>query len=153
MGGANYTLGKCHDSNGEKYRRSTPRTNLAKSKHGSWLAEDGFWQKISLYDACTLDMKKAILQSTKVVSYAQGKGPSLEKLKEQIYARPLQVVKKVNEATKGMPMYKAPTPLTGDKETSRHKRKSIVVIDIDDDATHWPKYNAHTHDIKYAKRP
>ena len=102
-------------------------------------------------------MANAILQSTKAISYAQGKhigkGPSLEKLKERIAARPTQVVRAVNEATEGTPMYKAATPLIGDKETSRHKRKPSIVIDIDDDATHRPEYNAHTCDRKSAGRP
>ena len=60
-------------------------------------------------------MENAILQSTKEISYAQGKhigkGPSLEKLKERIATRPTQVVRMVNEATEGTPLYKAPTPL------------------------------------------
>lgn len=137
---------------------NTPRTNLAESKHGSWLAGEGFRRKISLYDACTTNMANVILQSTKAVSYSQGKhigkGPSLENLKEWIATRPTQVVRTVNEATEGTPLYKAPTPLTGDKETSRHKRKSTTVVDIEDGATHRrPEYNAHSRDRKSTGRP
>lgn len=98
---------------------NTPRTNLTESKLAR---RRGISTKISLYDACTTDMENAILQSTKAISYAQGKhigkGPSLEKLKERIAARPTQVVRAVNEATEGTPMYKAATPLNEDKETS-----------------------------------
>ena len=33
----------------------TPRTNLAESMHGSWLAEEGYKEEITLYNACILD--------------------------------------------------------------------------------------------------
>ena len=102
-------------------------------------------------------MENAILQSTKAVSYSQGKhigkGPSLEKLKKRIATRPTQVVRSVNEATEATPLYKAPTLLTGDKETSCHKRKSTTEVDIEDDAMHRPEYNAHSHDRKSTGRP
>ncbi len=51
----------------------TSRTNLAESKHGSWLGGEGFRRRISLYDSCTIDLANVVLQSTKAISYLQGK--------------------------------------------------------------------------------
>ena len=66
---------------------NTPRTNLVESKHGSWLAGEGFKKKKSLYDTCTTDLANALLQSTKAISFMQGKrlgkGPSLQRLVER----------------------------------------------------------------------
>ena len=66
---------------------NTPRTNLAESKHGSWLAGEGFRRRISLYDACTTDLANSILQSSKTISYSIGKhigkGPSIQRLTER----------------------------------------------------------------------
>ena len=45
----------------------------------------------------------------------------------------------VNAATSDTPMYKAPTRLTGDKESARHKRRATWVIDIENDASHRPE--------------
>ena len=76
---------------------NTPRTNLAESKHGSWLAGEGFRRRISLYDACTTDLANSILQSSKTISYSIGKhigkGPSIQRLTERHDSRPRHVIK------------------------------------------------------------
>ena len=81
-----------------------------------------------------------LLARTKAISYLQGKhignGPSIHKLTERHGRRPSQVIRTVNEATEGTPMYSKNVPLTGDKETSRCKRRPSVVIDVEDDASH-----------------
>lgn len=97
-------------------------------------------------------MANAVLQSTKAISYLEGKhigkGPSLESLIQRGNQSSSKVVRIVNAATSGTPMYKVPTPLTGDKESTRHKRHSSTVINIEDYASHWPEYNVHVKDRK-----
>ena len=135
----------------------TPTTNLSESKHGSWFAGEGFRKKISLYDACTSDLANAVLQSLKANSYLQGKhlgsGPSLVKLAQRNNVSPSQVVQSIGKAATGTPMYKRPAPLSGDKETIRHKRPMGVVIDVEDESSHRPEYNYHTRDRKLAGQP
>ena len=90
----------------------TPRTNLAESMHGSWLAGEGYKEKITLYDACISDMANALLQSAKQYAYQMGKHkgerPSLSKLMERAASRttptPPQVARIVQEAVAGTPM-------------------------------------------------
>ncbi len=136
---------------------NTPRTNLAESKHGSWLAGEGFKRRISLYDACTTDLANAVLQSTKAISFMQGKhlgkGPSLQRLTERMSNRPTHVVRVVNEATEGTPCYRAPSNLAGNKETSRKKRLPTEVVDVEDDSTHRPEFNSVTKDRRPGGRP
>lgn len=59
-----------------------PCTNLSKSKHGSWLLEKGYKQKISLYDACVTLLSNVLLQSTRQLAFFErkfiGRCPSLE---------------------------------------------------------------------------
>ena len=103
----------------------TPRTNLAESMHGSWLAGEGYKEKITLYDACISDMANALLQSAKQYAYQMGKhkgeGPSLSKLMERAPSRstptPPQVARIVQDAVASTPMYEELRPLHGDKET------------------------------------
>lgn len=52
-----------------------------------------------------------------------------------------------------MLMYKATTPLCGDKERTQHKRKSSVAIEVKNDASHRFEYNVHTRDRKQLGQP
>ena len=121
----------------EEDQAQTPRTNLAESMHGSWLAGEGYKEKISLYDACISDMANALLQSAKQYAYQMGKhkgeGPSLSRLMERDKSRttptPPQFARIVQEAIAGTPMYKESRPLHGDKETIQCKRSRAFEID------------------------
>ena len=67
--------------------------------------------------------------------------------------RPTQVAKVVNDATEGTPCYRAPAPLSGNKETAKKKRGPIEVIHVDDDSTHRPEYVTVTRDRRESGRP
>lgn len=123
----------------------TPRSNLSESMHGSWLAGEGYKDKITLYDACVSDMANALLQSAKQYGYLNGKhlgeGPSLEKLIDRATTRntptPTQAARVMQEAVAGTPMYEESTSLHGDKETVQRKRGRAPGID---DSSHRPGY-------------
>lgn len=68
-----------------------PQTNLSESKHGSWLAREGYKHTISLYDACVNDLVNAYFQCPRQLAFLEGKykgsGPGLEVLVERAMSR------------------------------------------------------------------
>ncbi|MCO5609926.1 hypothetical protein L7F22_064161 [Adiantum nelumboides] len=77
-----------------------------------------------------------------------GKGPSLQRFAERVANRLANVVRIVNEATKGTPCYRASPTLAGNKETSHKKRLPTEVISVDDESTHRPEYVSATKERK-----
>lgn len=110
-----------------------------------------------MYESCTFDLANVVLQSIKANAYLQGKhrggNPSLLDLASCANPSPTQVVCTLNKATANTPMYKAKTPIYGDKKSARHKRKFLVVIEVEDDTSHCPEYNFHVRDRKQPRRP
>ena len=100
----------------------------------------GIKKKKTLYETCTFDLANEVLQSIKANVYLQGKhlgsGPNLLDLESHVNPTPSHVVDMVNKATTYTPMYKAASPLTSDRESARYKRKTLVVIEVEDDASH-----------------
>lgn len=55
------------------------------------------------------------------------KGLSIDKLKERVSTRDLQVKRTINKATNLNPLYNVKVSLFGDKEIAKNKRKSLEV--------------------------
>lgn len=71
--------------NNEKFM--VPRTNLAESVHGSWLASNDGVHYISLYNACQGDLMTTLLQQSKYDSFLKGghkgSGPGIQQIKKR----------------------------------------------------------------------
>ena len=72
----------------------------------------------------------------------------MEELSRRINPSLNQVVCTKNNATIEKPMYKASTPLIGDKESVKPKQTITMVIDVDDDASHRLEYNMKVRERK-----
>ncbi|MCO5586764.1 hypothetical protein L7F22_040706 [Adiantum nelumboides] len=59
-----------------------PRTNLSESRHASWLAGEGYKQKISLYDATVSDIGNTLLQQEKCMAYTEVQSTCLPRMPE-----------------------------------------------------------------------
>ena len=64
---------------------------MSETKHASWLAEEGYNQKISLYDACVTDLINAYFQCARQLAFLEGKytgcGPTSKLLVERALSR------------------------------------------------------------------
>lgn len=64
---------------------------MSETKYASWLAGEGYRQKISLYDACVTDLINAYFQCAQQLAFLEGKytgcGPTLELLGERYLSR------------------------------------------------------------------
>lgn len=141
----------------------TPRTNLAESVHGSWLAGEGQRKQISLYDAAVTDLANAILQTTKQISFNEGRhigrGPSLQDLVDRVFCRanttpqPRFVNRVVQHAVTGTNMDQNPQ-MHGDSTTFRRKRNPVDVEGVNDYDSHRPEYTTHTrkHSVRGERR-
>ena len=128
-----------------------PTTNLAETKHASWLAGEGYKQILSLYDACVSDLANALLQSVKMLAFIEGRyhgaGPSAEKLAQRM-ARghapmPSSIVREVDMTIGGTPIHQQPTQ-QGDNITISKKRKTQgPILTEEENASHRPEYLVH----------
>lgn len=109
-----------------------PRTNLSEAKHASWLAGEGYKNKISLYDACVSDLINAYFQCARQMAFMEGKyiggGPDLEILIERALSRqtsspsPAATSRAIDDAVMGTPMFTNRISFKGEKKTIRAKR-------------------------------
>ena len=68
-------------------RYMVPRTNLAESNHGSWLASNDRVKYMSLYTACQGNLTTILLQQSRYDSFLKGGhkgcGPGVQKIKSK----------------------------------------------------------------------
>ncbi|MCO5564994.1 hypothetical protein L7F22_018664 [Adiantum nelumboides] len=130
-----------------------PRTNLSESRHASWLANEGYKQKISLYDAAVFDIGNTLLQQAKCMAYTEGKyignGPSITKLRDKEASRqfhtpsPTQNSRIVNDAIQSTCLPRMPK-VRGDNVTVTKQQKSASnVIEVEANSSHRPEYVIH----------
>ena len=110
-----------------------PWTNLSEAKHASSLAGEGYKHKISLYDACVLDLINAYFQCAHQMAFMGGKyisgGPELEILIERALSRqtsspsPGAASRAIDDAVMGTPMFTNKINFKGEKKTIRAKRQ------------------------------
>ena len=125
-----------------------PTTNLAETKHASWLAGEGNKDMLSLYDACVSDLANALLQGVKMLASVEGRyhgaGPSAEKLArraEQGRApQPAVIAREVDQHLGGTPLYQWPF-VDGNNVTVSKKRKQTGNVSMEEEnSSHRPEY-------------
>ena len=105
---------------------------MSETKHASWLAGEGYRQKISLYDACVTDLINAYFQCARQLAFLEGKytgcGPTLELLVERAISRqkaspsPIATSRAVDDAVERTPMFLNRVKFKGENKTIRAKR-------------------------------
>ncbi|MCO5572082.1 hypothetical protein L7F22_025833 [Adiantum nelumboides] len=134
-----------------------PRSNLAESMHGSWLASTDGVKYISLYSACYNDLVNTLIQHSKYDSYLKGGhigcGPGLEKLKRRastsaIPPAPREVIDLTNEAAIELEAANRRVSADGDSRSVRRKREGVLKNPIKDGDSHRPEYEYVTYNTQ-----
>ncbi|MCO5553712.1 hypothetical protein L7F22_007238 [Adiantum nelumboides] len=134
-----------------------PRSNLAESMHGSWLASTDGVKYISLYNACYNDLVNTLIQQSKYDSYLKGGhigcGPGLEKLKRRastsaIPPAPREVIDLTNEAAIELEAANRRVSADGDSRSIRRKREGVLKNPIKDGDSHRPEYEYVTYNTQ-----
>lgn len=130
---------------------------MSETKHASWLAGEGYRQKISLYDACVTDLINAYFQCARQLAFLEGKytgcGPTLELLVERALSRqkaspsPIATSRAVDDAVAGTPMFSNRVKFKGENKTIRCKRPLHDSTEENfGNSSHRPEFNYVTRE-------
>lgn len=139
-----------------------PRTNLAESVHGSWLASNDGVKYISLYTACQGDLTTTLLQQSRYDSFLKGGhkgcGPGLQQIKNKrasmssVPLAPSNVIDLTNEVAVELDSGKRRLSADGDARTVRRKRSGTIETPIAEGDSHRPEYEYVTQGIRQPRQ-
>lgn len=127
-----------------------PRTNLAESIHGSWLAAAGSAKYVEMYSACINDLSNSVLQTARYTSFHKGqyvgRGPNLDTLKRRTESHESKTysakafVDLTNDVANEIGIDGNACINDGDDETIRRRRPQSLQTPILPSDSHRPEF-------------